>query len=203
MYQYQQIPIWQRCYYLHDELLWELNNTTNFNIQYIDSSFTLSENINFPIILTLKAYNSYQNKVLEYHLLDSTSLIKNRISDMGSWVDSEITTFGISNKINQNTIDQIIIPEFFILYQNYPNPFNGLTRITFDLLEDAYVSLYVTDAKGRVHDKFLDYEYISSGKYNYNWNGENKSTGIYFFTIRVEVNDHPPTVLSRKMIYLK
>ena len=89
------------------------------------------------------------------------------------------------------------------MYQNYPNPFNGETRITFDLLEDAVVSLYVTDAKGRIQDKFIDNEYISSGNYNFNWEGKNKSTGIYFFTIYVEVKNNPPTVLSRKMIYLK
>ena len=100
-------------------------------------------------------------------------------------------------------LEDIFLPEFFILYQNYPNPFNGETRITFDLLEDAIVSLYVIDAKGRVHDKFIDNEYITSGNYNYNWVGDSKSTGIYFFTIHVTVQNHPPTVLSRKMIYLK
>ena len=189
--------------FLNNQLLWELNDLSNFDIQYIDSSFTLPEDISFPTILEFKEFNYYKNKILEYHLIDSVSYIKNRKNDSGSWIESETMSFGKSNQINQNNMDQKIIPEFFILYQNYPNPFNGLTKITFDLLEDAMVSLYVTDATGRVYDKFLEDEYVLSGKYNYNWNGEKKSTGIYFFTIRVVVNNHPPTILSRKMIYLK
>ena len=129
--------------------------------------------------------------------------MKNRLKDSGKWIESEIITLGSSNKRENAIFNSIVLPESFILYQNYPNPFNGETRITFDLLEDAVVSLYVTDAKGRIQDKFIDNEYISSGNYNFNWEGENKSTGIYFFTIYVEVKNNPPTVLSRKMIYLK
>ena len=189
--------------FLNNQLLWELNDLNNFDIQYVDSSFTLTNDIIFPIILEFKESNYYNNKTLEYHLIDTVSYIKNREYDSGSWIESENISFGKSNQKDQNKLDQNIIPEFFILYQNYPNPFNGLTKITFDLLEDAMVSLYVTDATGRVYDKFLEDEYVLSGKYNYNWNGEKKSTGIYFFTIRVVVNNHPPTILSRKMIYLK
>ena len=77
------------------------------------------------------------------------------------------------------------------------------TKITFDLLEDATVSLYITDATGRIHNKFMEGEFITSGTYNYNWNGEGRSTGIYFFTIQAQVDQRPPAIFSRKMIYLK
>jgi len=75
--------------------------------------------------------------------------------------------------------------------------------ISFDLLEDAIINLYVTDAKGRIHSKLVEEEYKSSGMYNYTWNGEGKSTGIYFITLVANINDMPPAVFSRKMIYLK
>ena len=100
-------------------------------------------------------------------------------------------------------MDASLIPELFILYQNYPNPFNSNTRISFDLLQDALLSLYVTDATGRVKTIFADKEFYNSGKYNFDWNAESFSTGVYFFTINADVNGYLPVVFSRKMIYLK
>ena len=99
--------------------------------------------------------------------------------------------------------DRNLVPELFVLYQNYPNPFNGQTRITFDLLEDAAVTLYITDATGRIHDKLIEEEFIISGTYNYMWDGGGRSSGIYFITLQAQVDQIPPAVLSRKMIYLK
>ena len=100
-------------------------------------------------------------------------------------------------------MDEQFIPELFILYQNYPNPFNGQTKISFDLLEDAIVNLYVTDATGRIHDKLLDQEYKNAGVHNYIWDGNGRSTGIYFITLVAHINESPPIIFSRKMIYLK
>ena len=100
-------------------------------------------------------------------------------------------------------MDASLIPELFILYQNYPNPFNSNTRISFDLLQDALLSLYVTDATGRVKTIFADKVFYNSGKYNFDWNAESFSTGVYFFTINTEVTGYLPVVFSRKMIYLK
>ena len=80
-------------------------------------------------------------------------------------------------------MDADLIPELFVLYQNYPNPFNSTTRISFDLLQDATLSLYVTDATGRIKTNFSDKEFYNSGKYNFDWNAESFSTGVYFLKI--------------------
>ena len=100
-------------------------------------------------------------------------------------------------------MDADLIPELFVLYQNYPNRFNSKTRISFDLLQDATLSLYVTDATGRIKTTFSDKEFYNSGKYNFDWNAESFSTGVYFFTINAEVEGYLPILFSRKMIYLK
>ena len=189
--------------FINGESIWNIKSFNSFDIQFKDSLFIFDDLINLPLILEFKRFSAFEDQVLEYHIIDSLSFMKNRLRDSGKWIESEITTLGSSNKSENAIFNSIVLPKSFILYQNYPNPFNGETRITFDLLEDAVVSLYVTDAKGRIQDKFIDNEYISSGNYNFNWEGENKSTGIYFFTIYVEVKNNPPTVLSRKMIYLK
>ena len=189
--------------FINSESIWNIKSFNSFDIEFRDSLFILDDLISFPLILEFKRFSAFEDQVLEYHIIDSLSFMKNRLKDSGKWIESEITTLGSNNKSENARLNSIVLPKSFILYQNYPNPFNGETRITFDLLEDAVVSLYVTDAKGRIQDKFIDNEYISSGNYNFNWEGENKSTGIYFFTIYVEVKNNPPTVLSRKMIYLK
>ena len=110
---------------------------------------------------------------------------------------------GSTNEILIDNYDNSVVPELFVLYQNYPNPFNGQTRISFDLLEDAVISLYISDATGRIHDKLAEEEYISSGMYNYSWDGDGRSTGIYFITLQAQVDQDPTVVFSRKMIYLK
>ena len=54
-----------------------------------------------------------------------------------------------------------------------------------------------------VYDQILEEEFFNSGIYNYLWEGENLSSGIYFITLQAEVNNIQPVVFSRKMIYLK
>ena len=147
--------------------------------------------------------NDSLQKSFEYIVLDTVSKFIARVNNNGPWVSTISNTLGSTNTINQNDYDSKLVPQLFVLYQNYPNPFNGQTRITFDLLEDAIVTLYVTDATGRVKDKILEEEFFNSGIYNYLWEGENLSSGIYFITLHAEVNNIQPVVFSRKMIYLK
>ena len=51
--------------------------------------------------------------------------------------------------------------------------------------------------------KLVEQEYISSGIYNYTWDGEGRSTGIYFITLQAQIGQDPTVIFSRKMIYLK
>ena len=189
---------------LNDIFIWEPGWDLSFETQFVDSTFILDENINFPILLT---YNKWQEDgwaPVEHMILDSLPLLLNRLPDGEMWSPiKNNSTIGETNSPQVKNIDQELIPEFFVLYQNYPNPFNGLTRLTFDLLENSMVSFYVTDATGRVQERFLNNEFINSGTYNFDWNGENYSTGIYFFTIQVQSGNYAPAIMSRKMIYLK
>jgi hypothetical protein len=141
---------------------------------------------------------------VELFKLTSTDLIRlHRFPDGETWRVTEKNTFGEENIDQRSIMETALIPELFVLYQNYPNPFNSNTRISFDLLQDATLSLYVTDATGRIKTIFSDEEFYNSGKYNFDWNAESFSTGVYFFTINAEVDGYLPVVFSRKMIYLK
>ena len=189
--------------YYNDFLLWDVNYNSNFEDTFFDSSFTLAKDIDLPITISLSKVDDKQTTVLEYILLDTIDFAISRVPDGNKWIKSELYTLGRTNQITENPYRNNIVPDIFVLYQNYPNPFNGSTKISFNLLEDAVISLYVTDAKGRVHDKLLDNQYTNVGNYNYVWDGEDRATGIYFITLQATINEAPSAIVSRKMIYLK
>ena len=188
---------------INNDDLWEIQLDHSFDIQYSDSTFNIDlSNYDEPILY----YDILddQRRSVELFKLTSTDLLRShRFPDGETWKETEQNTFGEENIDQRSIMETALIPELFVLYQNYPNPFNSNTRISFDLLQDATLSLYVTDATGRIKTIFSDEEFYNSGKYNFDWNAESFSTGVYFFTINAEVDGYLPVVFSRKMIYLK
>jgi hypothetical protein len=85
----------------------------------------------------------------------------------------------------------------FNLYQNYPNPFNPSTNIKFALPQSGYVTLEVFGVTGERVDVLISEE-LNAGKYNYEWNGSNLTSGIYFYRLNAG-----SFVETRKMILLK
>ena len=190
---------------INNDNLWEIDLDYSYDIQYSDSAFHIDlSNYNEPIVLYYDMVEGNSRQTIEMFKLSSADLISlHRFPDGEKWKDTKKNTFGSENIDHRSVLDVSLIPELFVLYQNYPNPFNSNTRISFDLLQDAILSLYVTDATGRVKTIFADKEFYNSGKYNFDWNAESFSTGVYFFTINAEVDGYFPVVFSRKMIYLK
>ena len=189
---------------LNGEELWSLDFDTSFDVMYVDSTFSLEFNESENLILEYNIVEKGNPRLLEMFMLSQNEDLNNhRFPDGEKWVQSKQNTFGSKNIDKKSTMDASLIPEIFVLYQNYPNPFNSNTRISFDLLQDATLSLYVTDATGRIKTIFSDNEFYNSGKYNFDWNAESFSTGVYFFTINAEVEGYLPILFSRKMIYLK
>ena len=188
---------------VQDENIWKIEPELNFSKQYIDSLFMFESKFSTPFIVELQNVKDSITATIEYIVLDTIPKSIGRLNDGGTWEETKINTIGSTNRLSQNNYDSQLVPRLFVLYQNYPNPFNGQTKITFDLLEDAQVSLYITDAKGRVQEKILEEEFYNSGMYNFMWDAENHSSGVYFITLQAEVDQFPVAVFSRKMIYLK
>lgn len=101
-------------------------------------------------------------------------------------------------------------PSEFTLSQNYPNPFNLSTQIDFTLTHSGFVSLNIYDILGR-KVKTLVSENLSSGYKSVLWDGrsdsgENISSGVYFYRLKVisslsnETGDFSET---RKLLLLK
>jgi len=190
---------------LNNDVLWNVDLSYSFDMQYADSTFNLDLNkYTDPIILYYDLVKENTQETIEMIKIHPSAIINaQRFPDGEKWTNTKDNTFGSKNIEQRSSMNNSLIPELFVLYQNYPNPFNSNTRISFDLLQDATLSLYVTDATGRVKTIFSDKEFYVSGKYNFDWNAENFSTGVYFFTINAEIDGYLPVIYSRKMIYLK
>lgn len=88
-------------------------------------------------------------------------------------------------------------PSSFLMEQNFPNPFNPSTNIQFALPQSSYVILEVFSVTGERVDVLISEE-LNVGKYNYEWNGSNLTSGIYLYRLNAG-----SFVETRKMILLK
>lgn len=74
------------------------------------------------------------------------------------------------------------IPEKFDLFQNYPNPFNPATKIRYDLAGNTDVSIKIYDLLGKEVMTLVN-QTQNAGRYEVSFNGEELSSGIYFYRI--------------------
>jgi len=93
-------------------------------------------------------------------------------------------------------------PLTYRLATNYPNPFNPVTRIDFELPEEALVTLKVYDLLGREIRNLVN-GHVESGHRQIMWDGRDDAgeilpNGVYIYVLRA--NDFKST---RKMILLK
>jgi hypothetical protein len=104
--------------------------------------------------------------------------------------------FAIISSVGQGNLTGLI-PTDYKLYQNNPNPFNPVTRISFDIPKQGFVSLKVYDILGR-EVKTLVSEVKQVGSYSVDFDGSGLSSGMYFY--RLESEGFSAT---KKMIIIK
>jgi hypothetical protein len=91
-----------------------------------------------------------------------------------------------------------LIPAAYALEQNYPNPFNPSTVIEFSLPEDvSNVKLSIYNALGEKVVELVNTA-LTVGRYQYQWNASNVSTGMYIYELRTD-----KFVSIKKMVFLK
>jgi photosystem II stability/assembly factor-like uncharacterized protein len=89
------------------------------------------------------------------------------------------------------------VPSAFALYQNYPNPFNPVTRIRFDIPEQSFVRVTISDVNGKRLLELVN-GYLSPGTYEAVWDASSYASGVYFYGMNAE-----NLIKVRKMILLK
>ncbi|MDH4224001.1 MAG: T9SS type A sorting domain-containing protein [candidate division Zixibacteria bacterium] len=94
----------------------------------------------------------------------------------------EFNPIELVNKVEQ------VIPKEFSLAQNYPNPFNPITTVSYALPVDAPVKLTIYNILGQRVKTLVD-DYQTAGYKQVIWDGTNEngqevSSGIYFYQIK-------------------
>jgi hypothetical protein len=84
---------------------------------------------------------------------------------------------------NSSSNASALVPSELKLDQNYPNPFNPMTRISFALPTDGYVSLTVYNLLGEKVATLAEMD-MKSGVHEFTWNATNQPSGVYFYTLK-------------------
>ncbi len=93
-------------------------------------------------------------------------------------------------------------PSSFALNQNYPNPFNPSTNISFNLQKEDIVQLNIYNIIGEKIRTLVNSE-LSSGKYNFVWNGKNDfgssvASGTYIYHLKAgQISESKQMLLIR------
>jgi subtilisin-like proprotein convertase family protein len=89
------------------------------------------------------------------------------------------------------------IPVKYELKQNYPNPFNPVTRISFSVPRQTFVSIRIYDILGREVETLVS-ETKNAGNYDIEWSAVNYASGVYFYRM-----DAGKFTNVKKMVILK
>ncbi len=90
----------------------------------------------------------------------------------------------INNDLISPYSPPVVTPILFELSQNYPNPFNPSTTIDYQLPVGGFAVLRVYDILGRRLETLVN-DYVSSGAHSVKFNGEDLSSGVYFYRLQV------------------
>jgi hypothetical protein len=89
-------------------------------------------------------------------------------------------------------------PSNYKLYQNYPNPFNPTTVISYQLPQQSYVELVISNMAGQMVTRLVS-EQQAEGRYQYEWDAGDMVSGVYFYRIMADQQ----FVQMKKLILLK
>lgn len=85
----------------------------------------------------------------------------------------------------------------YALEQNYPNPFNPITKISYTIPKNGFVSLKVYDILGNIVSTLVNEE-KPAGQYTAAFNGANFPSGFYIYELK-----SGSFSMTRKMMILK
>jgi len=118
----------------------------------------------------------------------------------GGYISSEIVKITTMVDIcSQVTGVQTVnsVPDRFEIYQNYPNPFNPMTNFKFSMSNAANVKIVIYDLTGREVQTLVN-DRLNAGTYYIRLDGNNLTSGVYFYRMTTEGFSE-----TRKMLYIK
>lgn len=125
-----------------------------------------------------KYANHSSNVKVRFRLTADASTIAD-----GWYVDDILITGYTNSGQSLSDENESNTPIKFTVEQNYPNPFNPSTVIRYFLSENGYTSLKIYDIAGKEVATILNENKIA-GNYEVTFNGNNLSSGVYFYKIQ-------------------
>ncbi|MCF7920878.1 MAG: T9SS type A sorting domain-containing protein [Candidatus Cloacimonetes bacterium] len=182
------------------ELLWSAGYSSSWNIQ-MNASACVNTNMGDNYLMYF--YTKYGTDYLEVRNRSTGYVCLNEVSQIKPFKilqkrdgellflaenDSLIDVYTLAEEIQLGSKDNEIAANEYNL-GNYPNPFNPETVISFDLPVDADVELTIYNIKGQKVKTLTD-AYLTAGKHNYLWCGEDAhgspvSSGIYYYQLKI------------------
>lgn len=98
-------------------------------------------------------------------------------------VNSISKTWFVNVVQDPTSVEDESIPTEYSLAQNYPNPFNPSTTIKYTIPKQSQVTLKLFDVLGNEIASLVD-EQKSIGTYSVDFNADQFSSGIYFYSLR-------------------
>ncbi|MDP2303220.1 MAG: M1 family aminopeptidase [Ignavibacteria bacterium] len=103
----------------------------------------------------------------------------------------------LKNATVTNIDDIKDIPSEFYLGQNYPNPFNPITTISWQIVNNSFVTLKVYDFLGKEVQTLVS-EYKNQGTYKTEFDASDLTSGIYFYELKAD-----DLVSTKKLVLIK
>ncbi|MBC8278663.1 MAG: T9SS type A sorting domain-containing protein [FCB group bacterium] len=106
------------------------------------------------------------------------------VIDMGyHWTTSFSNWFDIASIFDEEfitAVEDLVPVSSDIAVSNYPNPFNPATTVNLTMNQPGEMELVVIDVTGRIVSVLYN-GYLQSGVHQFEFSGQNLSTGIYFY----------------------
>ncbi len=101
--------------------------------------------------------------------------------------------------------DNLQIPGIVHLYQNYPNPFNPTTTISFQLKEEAIITLKIYNTLGQEVKELIHNELMDEGEQAVEFDASALSSGVYYYKIVAQDIEGSSVLFSsmKKMLLIK
>ena len=101
--------------------------------------------------------------------------------------------------------DENLVNASFTLLQNYPNPFNPTTTISFDLRQEALVTLKVYNTLGQEVRELVHNELMDEGEQELEFDASSLASGVYYYRIVAQDVEGSSVLFSntKKMLLIK
>lgn len=106
--------------------------------------------------------------------LVATSTASNGASFSGPHFNGQVLSV---NNLNKNKINSIEL---------YPNPSSDNTSLSFNLVEENKISIFISDILGNENITLYNNDFLEKGEYKFSISTSNLSNGIYFISIKID-----------------